>query len=358
MTVSNSIIQRAFRSGNPVIEGNRAVFIWQGRSAPYLMSDLNHWDDNPRPFKRVSPRLSSDTAKSIWSCTQTLPRDVYFEYAFYHPITQTNFLDPLNRKSVNNGVGGRNNFFYMPETMPSPFVMRRANVSPGALTSHRVDTWMLQEYGDREVTLYRPPVKEPVPLLVVYDGPDYLQRGKLAVIVDNLIAEKRIRPIAMAMLANGGRRRGVEYACSDATIAWLVHVILPLARKQLKILDIEKNPGSFGVLGASFGGLMSVYTGLRLPGIFGHVLSQSGVFEFEGYDFAAVDLIKHGHARGIKLWMDAGRLEFLLEDNRRMYGLLNEQGYDLTYREFSGGHNYTAWRDDVWRGLEALFPPR
>jgi enterochelin esterase family protein len=76
----------------------------------------------------------------------------------------------------------------------------------------------------------------------------------------------------------------------------------------------------------------------------------------EGRDFAAVDLIKHGHARDINIWMDAGKLEWLLKDNRRMQPILKKKGYNVIYREFSAGHNYTAWRDDVWRGLEALFP--
>jgi enterochelin esterase family protein len=93
-----------------------------------------------------------------------------------------------------------------------------------------------------------------------------------------------------------------------------------------------------------------------MPDIFGRVLSQSGVFEFEGRDFAAVDLIRHRQAPQLKLWLDAGRLECLLEDNRRLYALLQGKGYAVTYREFTGGHCYTAWRDDVWRGLEALFP--
>jgi enterochelin esterase family protein len=38
-----------------------------------------------------------------------------------------------------------------------------------------------------------------------------------------------------------------------------------------------------------------------------------------------------------------------------MHALLEEKGYHLTYREYPGGHNYTAWRDDLWLGLEALF---
>ncbi len=53
--------------------------------------------------------------------------------------------------------------------------------------------------------------------------------------------------------------------------------------------------------------------------------------------------------------MDAGHYEWLLDSNRQMYALLKEKKYKVKYHEFSGGHNFTAWRDDIWRGLEALF---
>jgi len=356
MSPSQDTIQRAKEFGNPVIQGNRATFIWEGRTAPHLISDLHGWEVTPKPFKRLSTTLAPASAKTVWSCSLSLPRDAYLEYALYDPVSQKRFTDPLNPKSVNNGVGSRNNYFYMPETMPSPFSMRRADVPIGALTSHRVDTWMLQEFGERDVYLYKPPVKEAVPLLVVYDGYDYMHRGRLATVVDNLIAGKRIRPIAIAFLQNGKTRRALEYACSDATLAWIDHEILPLARRQLNLLDIEQHPGAYGILGSSFGGLMAIYTGLRMPEIFGRVLSQSGIFELEGRDFAAVDLIRHGQARQLSVWMDAGTLEFLLEDNRRVQALLQERGYNASYREFTGGHCYTAWRDDIWHGLEASFP--
>jgi enterochelin esterase family protein len=53
--------------------------------------------------------------------------------------------------------------------------------------------------------------------------------------------------------------------------------------------------------------------------------------------------------------MDAGRYEWLLEGNRRLYSLLNEKQYKVRYHEFSGGHNYTSWRNDLWRGLIFMF---
>jgi enterochelin esterase family protein len=356
MTASNSKIRRARESGNPVIDGNEVTFFWEGRSAPTLISDANNWDEQGRPFKRVSPRLRSATTKSVWYCTLHLPRDAYVEYAFYDPVTQEKFLDPLNRRTVSNGLGSRNNFFYMPQTMPSPFSVRRADIPVGALTNHRVETRWLRDDYEREIFFYRPPVQEPVPLLVVYDGQDYLQRGKLAYMVDNLMADGRIQPIAMAFLPSAGRWRSVEYACSDATLLWLDQVVLPLANEKLNLVDVDTRPGAFGVLGASLGGTMSLYTGLRMPDVFGRVLTQSGAFMIEGRDFAVVDLVRHGQAQDINIWMDVGQLDVLLEDNQKMYSLLQEKDYNVTYREFSGGHNYTAWRNDLWRGLEAMFP--
>jgi enterochelin esterase family protein len=356
MTPSELTIRRALEQGNPVVHGKRATIIWEGEFAPYLISDLSNWEEKPRPFKRVA--ASSKIDRTLWSCSLTVPRDAYVEYVFYNPLTREKSLDPLNQQTVSNGMGSRNNFFYMPENMPSPFCIRRAEVRTGTLARHRVDADLLEDDSERDIYLYKPPTNAPVPLLIVYDGYDYLHRGKLATIVDNLIADKRIRPIAMAFLQNGKSRRTVEYFCSDATILWLDQVILPLARKNLRLINIEQHPGEYGVLGASAGGLMALYTGLRMPEITGKVLCQSGVFSLDGRDLAVVDLVRHSQARDLKIWMDVGSLDELLEDNRRMIALLDKRQYDVTYREFSAGHNYTAWRNDLWRGLEEMFPYR
>jgi enterochelin esterase family protein len=347
MKKTHPLLERAREVGNPFIDDSRVTFLWEGKSAPWLIDDLHDWEENPQKLKRFAPGL--------WGITFELPRDAYLEYAFFDPRTESRFPDPLNSRSVYSGMGSYNHFFYMPRATPTPLVVPKKGVPHGKVTHHRVETWMLVDDGERDVYFYRPPIKGPAPLLVVYDGVDYLERGKLNIIVDNMIAEKRIHPIAIAFLQNGDDHRSVEYACSDATIAWLDHVILPLARKRLNLVDIKKNRGAYGVLGASFGGLMSIYTGLRMPETFGKVIAQSAVFESEGRDFAAVELIRHCQSRDIKIWMDAGRLESLLEDSRRMRPILRENGYAVTYHEFTGGHNYTAWRDDVWRGLEAMF---
>jgi enterochelin esterase family protein len=341
-----NLLERARREGNPLVDGEKVTFVWQGDAAPHLMDDLHGWEDHPQKLKSISPGL--------WACSFTLPRDAYFEYAFIDLESGQRLRDPLNRKRVNNGVGSYNHTFYMPGAGPSPLTRKQPGIPHGTIRTHTVDTWMLRNEGRRRIHFYHPPRRGKVPLLVVYDGPDYMQRGHLPIIVDNLIAARRIRPIAMAFLPNGGALRGVEYACSDATLAWITHEVLPLAGKELNLVDPGKQPGAFGVMGASFGGLMSVYTGLRLPGIFGHIISQSAVFEWEGQDFVAVELIRHAPARP-RIYMDVGSLDFLLEDNRRIVPLLREKDFDLTYHEYGGAHNYTSWGDHVHLGLEKMF---
>jgi enterochelin esterase-like enzyme len=243
----------------------------------------------------------------------------------------------------------------MPDAAPTPLTRRRRNVAHGTLTKQVVEEEFLLVGGKRTIYLYQPPTSEPCPLLVVLDGQDYRGRGKLANIVDNLIAQGRIRPVAMALVYHGGRARGIEYTCSETTLGFLVYRVLPLAQAELNLLDIRSTPGAYGILGASMGGLMALYAGMRAPRIFGHVLSQSGTWNISGYEPVIWDLIRNGPVQPLKIWMDVGRYEWLRLCNRDMYDLLSARGYNVAYREYNAGHNYPAWRNDLWRGLELLF---
>jgi enterochelin esterase-like enzyme len=341
---THPLIEHAIANGNPVIEGETATFLWQGRTAPRLIDDLTEWDTNPQKLERIAPGL--------WSVTLTLPLNAYLEYAFLDVKNGEHLPDPLNKKRISNGMGNWNNYFYMPKGKPSPYADRNPAAPSGELTRHELPAGDLPG-KTRTVYLYRPPVRGAVPLLVVYDGPDYLKRAKLNVIIDNLIARGRVRPFAMALLENGRQSRTVEYACSDITLGFVMGKVLPLAREHLDLSPI--GDGGYGVLGASMGGLMALYTGMRLPSVFGKVLSQSGAFSIPGYDFALTGMVRHLPRPDLNIWMDIGRFESLLMCNQEMHTLLEEKGYHVTFREFSGGHNYISWRDDIARGLEMLF---
>ncbi len=197
-------------------------------------------------------------------------------------------------------------------------------------------------------------------LMVVWDGRDYLRRGRLVQIIENLVHQGRMRPVALAMVDDGRLARMAEYACSEGTLGFLMERVLPLAREHLNLVETGVLPGSFGIMGASMGGLMALYSALRLPQIFSHVLSQSGGFWRGKVNSIVFDLVEKWETLPLDIWMDVGRYDFsdLLESNRYLFKSLHSRGYPVVYREYPGGHNYPAWRDEVWRGLEYLFPAK
>ena len=341
------LLSNLHTQGNPIINGDAVTFVWQGDSAPALISDLSDWELNPQSLKQVESNL--------WLHQVQLPHDAYIEYAFIDQETGERLPDPHNSRSVPNGYGDTNHYFYMPAAVPAPLIRRRRGIPRGRLTRHNLPVQELLAGRQRIVYLYQPPADEPCPLVVVFDGQDYIRRARLVQIVDNLIALKRIRPIALALLYHGGTARLQEYACSDTTLGFLDSALLPLARRELNLIDLRETPGGYAVLGASMGGLMALYTGLRLPEVFGQVLSQSGAFNLSGLELVIMDLVRHFPVQPLKVWMDVGRFEGLLSANQEMYALMVEKGYQVSYREYPGGHNYTSWRDDIWRGLEYLF---
>ncbi len=342
------LLERARQEGTPLIDGDQVTFVWQGEEAPRLIADFTNWEwGDPVQMQRQKA--------GVWTHTITLPPDAYIEYAY---VTEDGrWRDPFNPHLITNGMGKMNHYFTMPQASHTPLVRYQPGALRGTLTQHKISGGFAIVGAQRLVYTYQPPTHDPAPLLFVLDGKDYVTRAKLVTIVDNLIAAGRIRPIALVMTQHGGQARFVEYMCSDSTLAFLLRDVLPLAQTHCNLLDVRQHPGSYGILGASMGGLMALYAGLRLPEVFGKIISQSGAFSFElmGRETIIYDLARQLTRRPIRVWMDVGRYEWLLESNRKMRGVLTAKGYDPIYREYNGGHNYTSWRDEVVYALEALY---
>lgn len=328
---------------DPVIEGCKVTFFHESIEQPILAGDFNCWDfQNGIRMEKCGPRL--------WKAVLEFPLDTYMEYSF--AVNGQRTIDPINPLKVNNGTGDFNNYFYMPGASPSRYAIRKP--PQGKLTEHKIvdDIRLLDSH--RKIYLYQPALQEPCPLVVVYDGNDYLKRGHIVSLVDSLIDAGKIQPVCLALIPST-KARFVEYAGSDSTVSFVLNRVVPLAQEKLHLIDIDQTPGSFCILGASMGGMMALYTSVRAPKIFGKVICQAGAFRMYEEDFSIFDLVSREQIPRIKIWMDIGRYDFLYSINLRMHQILEEKGYDVIFNEVNGGHNYTTWRNDLSKGFETLF---
>jgi len=333
-------VARARANMTPLIDDQCVTFVWFGDHAPRLMGDFNDWNaEKALTLTEIEP--------GVWVHTLMFPMDAYVEYGFIDGDARV--PDPHNPRLVWNGIDDLQQWFRMPDNRINRYLARSIGGEHGTVTRGQVNGENLIIGGSRDVWLYKPPTDEPVPLIVVWDGKDYYKRASLVNIVDNLIAAGRIRPVALIMSENGKQARFIEYFASDVTVYFAVDILFAYAASRIALIDVAAQPGIHGVLGASMGGLMALYTGLRAPEMFGHVITQSGGFHFEvgGREMAIYDVIRANPVMPIKIWQDVGTMEWLLPSNRKMNALLREKGYNVTYREFSAGHNYTAWADQL-----------
>jgi enterochelin esterase family protein len=239
------------------------------------------------------------------------------------------------------------------------------DLARGRMTEHRLRR---APDGDRRVWLYSPPHSPPpargdgdLPLLLLFDGEMWADRMRIHELLDRLILEERIPPLAAVLPESLGQdARYRELSCSEDFLGWLSEGLIPWAGSRLPITE---DPARTVIAGQSLGGLMSVYAGLRAPERFGRVLSQSGSFWWPG---AAGDepewLVERAAAAGpppggceLRFHLSAGAQEWVaLPSNRRLRDALRNAGHRVDYREFNGGHDYHCWQNELAIGLPRL----
>jgi len=149
----------------------------------------------------------------------------------------------------------------------------------------------------RLVRVWLPPDYEnsgakPYPVLYLNDGQNlfdpatafagvHWQVGETAT---RLIAEKKIRPLIIVGIDNTGKNRVREYIPYKSRDPKVLHPqgkcypeflqreVMPLVEANYRI---SKGPENTGLGGSSLGGLITLYTQLAAPGIFGQLLIES-----------------------------------------------------------------------------------
>lgn len=350
----------AFIAANdfPLVDRTGVTFVFRGAADKVLLRCFIHGLPTAQDLQRVP-----DT--DLWLLRIDLPANSRIEYKFEvvrgeqgqwttDPLNPVKAADPFGANSVCQGYGYERPEWTLADSTARHGALDEVHVSSSALGSaRRLIVYIPARF--RRTRRY--------PLLMVHDGEDYLRFAHLKVVLDNLIHRLEIPPMIVCLSQSADRL--TEYAGYEAHARFLTEEVLVSMRTRYPLID---DPAARGLMGASFGGVASLYTAWRYPGFYDRLLLQSGSFAFSDigthrrgpvFD-PVVAFVNEFRARpgkpASRMYLSCGIYESLIYENRSLVPLLNEQGIQVRYEEVRDGHNWQNWRDRLRTGLSWLFP--
>jgi len=224
---------------------------------------------------------------------------------------------------------------------------------------------------DRDYYVYTPPGYEPngkkvYPVLYLLhgfsdDASGWTAVGRANVILDNLIAEGKAKPMLIVMplgygapeiVTRGGpslrdpdlRARNYD-KFRDALFGEMI-------RQVEKAYKVAKDRNSRAIAGLSMGGAESLYIGLNALDRFGWVGSFSAGGSSEDFNAAYPALNSSTTSQLHLLWIACGTDDRLITPNRQFREWLTSKDIKHTDVETPGAHTWMVWR----RNLAAFAP--
>ena len=184
-------------------------------------------------------------------------------------------------------------------------------------------------------------------------------QGKTDLIMDNLIAARKAKPMLVVMLDGNMPSAGFNSGALKAFEAELTQAVIPFVEKNYRV---RKEPDSRALAGLSMGGIQTLYAGLYHTDMFAHLgVFSSGWLPFyqkvadEQYEFisknkAAID------AQLRVLWIAMGGKEDIAYQNcQNMLKEFDTLKLKYTYSEYPGGHTWPVWRNNLYHFAQLLF---
>jgi enterochelin esterase-like enzyme len=342
----------------PIVEGPEVTFLWRGEADAVRLRHFIYG-------LRASQSMHRIPGTDLWYVVVVVPYGSRFEYKIEiqrgearelvtDPLNPHFARDPFGANSVCQGHG-----YSRPE-----WIERDSDSRRGALIEAKVPSQALGRA--QPLTVYLPArhrMARRYPLLVVFDGPDYVRYARLRTVLDNLIHRHEVAPMVVALSHSTDRLR--EYAADPRHARYVMTELIPWLEARY---PLRPGPDERGLMGASFGGVAALSAAWRHPGRVGRLLLQSGSFAFtdigeseRGPVFAPVvefvNRFREAPGRPAeRMFVSCGQYESLIHENRALVALLQDADLDLKYVEARDGHNWENWRDRLRVGLSWLFP--
>ncbi|WP_448565969.1 alpha/beta hydrolase-fold protein [Thermus sp.] len=292
--------------------------------AKALVGDFTDWDKNPIPLQGP--------------LTLEFPEGAYVEYAYLDEEGKP-FPDPNNPERADNP------WWTYPRAIRLPGFRYEAPPEPQAepkVARHRL--------GERRYYVAQTG-EAPKATVVAQDGVAFYRTAGLHKVAQALLERGEIPPVRLVFVEPIDRN--VEYRFSEA-----------YEEEFHRVLEaVEKAYGPLGevvLVGASLGGLFSLWQAWRHPERFPKVLALSPALKAhpggqDAYRDQEWLLSRYAEAESLpRVYLEVGLLEWLLGPNRRFAGLLADRKAPHAYRERPSGHNWVTWKQALAPGLSYL----
>lgn len=205
--------------------------------------------------------------------------------------------------------------------------------------------------------------KYPVLYILHGGGEDergWATQGKTDLILDNLIAAGKAKPMLVVMPdGNMDGQQGFGEMTLRMFERELKQSIIPFVEKNYRA---ETAPGNRAIAGLSMGGLQTLYVGINNTDMFPYLgVFSSGWIMPAQSDIAGkqYDYIKNNPARMSSLrlfWIAMGGKEDIAWNNgQALLKKLDELNVKYTYSEYPGGHTWPVWRNNLYNFAQLLF---
>ena len=348
----------------------RVTFLWRTTEETQSVALVSNLSGQMGASETMTCMPGTD----LWHKTYKLPNDTRESYQF--AVAGNNLTDPFNpHKHVFPSdpeiglTGWESSVLELPDAPSQRWSTPHVSIRRGQVTLHRIRHEVLD--NEYRVWVYTPPGYTadgaPYGWLLVFDGWFYSNLIPTPTILDNLLADGLLPPLVAILVGHPfDKYRRRDLACYPPFEDFLVREIVPWARQKY---HLGNDPAQTAVVGASLGGMMAAYIGLRHSDLFGNVLAQSAYFGWKPKEDDEDEWIVRQYVASPKLPLrfsiEAGLFETdipsplpgfknLLVSARHARDVLRAKGYTVHYSEFSGGHNPMNWQGTLANGLLAL----
>ena len=355
-------------TGAPQINKDRTVtFKIEAPKATEVTLRLDGQPDTP--MKRGN--------NGLWTLTTSPLKPDLYRYNFVVDGVKT--LDNDNVYTMRDVATVMSMFIVDDDKATCPFAVH--DVPHGTVAQVWYDSPTLKM--KRRMTIYTPPGYEesrqrlPVLYLLHGSGGDetaWLEQGRTAQVLDNLIAAGKAEPMIVVM-PNGNID---EQAAPGSTAAGLItptfnHKQWMDGGFELSFKDIvtwvENNyrvaasKRKRAIAGLSMGGYHALYISANNPtdygyvGLFSAAITPRKEVKSTIYENLEEKIREQFDQRPRLYWIGIGKDDFLYEDNKKFRSMLdsNRLGNKYKYHESTGGHEWRNWRDYLVEFASIIF---